>query len=481
MKIGNHMGLGAVLRPGLDPDAAAIIARMSVAPGATNAAAINALVTALKAGGVWGRLAAFQVYAAHDAQAALLDWKRAGVSATLHGSPTPVHHANKHFYSAGSPAYLNTKFNPSTDGAGLYTQNDASFGWYNGHGSAVSAWSGAFQGSTVNRTNFIHATPRLDMGINDTADRAGTTQGAYGRLHGLCSVSRTGAAATATYVRGTAAGTHTGTSTALANAEMFGFANNINGTANNFTANKLCAFFAGASLSQAQTAALSAALDAYMIAVGNWRQPVACWGDSLTVGGLPPYPGDWRNQVELGGSAVQTGNTYRWVHNAGVIGETAAQIRARMVADATYQSAIQIIWAGRNAFLGQTATVLSEIAAMVAAAEARSGKYLVLSVTNGQPNAGVTSGLQGSSPNWEDLGTAPHTDIVTINTALAAAYGTRYVDVRGPLVAAGTAPEIARDVPALTHLLTNDPIHFGTLGAAVIAAQINAKLDSLGW
>lgn len=484
MKIG--MGLSLPLRiavAGTDPDALAVIARMTTPPPAANYKAANDLVRSLKLAGVWSRLEALQIYAAHDAQSALLDWVRPGISATLHGSPTPVHHANKHFWSAGSPAYLNTKFNPSL--ATLFTQNDGAWGWYNGQGNLGSVYSGVFQGTTANRALFVHATPRLDISASDTADRASSTQSAYGRLYGLCAVSRTGANLVTNYVRGQAANSPNSASAARANGEMFGFANNIVGTgAVNFGANKLSAFFAGASLDATQMKALSDALDAYMAAVSPLPSRLAVWGDSLSAGGLPPYGNDWRHQVEQGGAAVQAARAYRWVFNGGVGGESAAQIRTRMIADTTYRDHAHLIWAGRNGYRNNVSGVLADIDAMVQAALARSGKFLVLSVTNGQPNNGVTSGLQGAaspSPAWEDKDSAPWADIVAINGGLLTAYGANYVDVRGPLVAAGTAPEIARDVPALSLLNTNDPIHINAAGAAIVAAQVNAKLDALGW
>jgi lysophospholipase L1-like esterase len=475
---------GSLTTPILDPEVSAIIARMSSAPPAANSLAIYGLVSTLKLAGIWSRLDSFQVYAAHTSQAALLDWKRSAISATLHGATTPVHYPNNHFYSAGSPAYLNTKFNPAA-ASQLYAQNDASWGYYHSVGNLSSNYSGAFQGSTTNRVLFVNNTPTIQISANDTADRGGSTVSGYGRNHGLCSVSRTGATTVTSYVRGVSVGTPGSTSSALPNVEMYAFANNINGNPNNYGVGKISAFFAGQSLDTAQMLTLSNALDIYMLQVGGALQKVACWGDSLTAGGLLPYGADWRHQVEQSGATVQAEKPYRWVYNGGVSGESATNIRTRMIADTTYRDNIQIIWAGRNGFYGATATVLAEIATMVAAAQARSGKYLVLSVTNANweafPSDPASKGVQGVTPTWEDLGSAPYNDIITINSTLESLYGSNYIDVRTALVNTGTAPEIARGVIPLTALQTNDCVHINNTGAAVVAAQVNARIASLGW
>jgi lysophospholipase L1-like esterase len=161
----------------------------------------------------------------------------------------------------------------------------------------------------------------------------------------------------------------------------------------------------------------------------------------------------------------------RWFYNGGVGGNTSSQILTRYLAlDAGYKSATLIIWAGRNNYT-DTAQVKSDIAAMIT--EAGHSRYLVLSIINGT----------GSS---ERLGGADYLTLTGLNTDLQTLYGSRYVDVRGPLVAAG-APTGA--YPDATHYafdqppdgVRSDTLHLNDAGYAIVAAAVYAKLTEFGW
>lgn len=180
-----------------------------------------------------------------------------------------------------------------------------------------------------------------------------------------------------------------------------------------------------------------------------------CWGDSLTEGaGGTPYP------AQL---ATLTGCT---VNNRGVGGETSTQIATRMLAGAAQRQNVAIIWAGRNNY-PNTATVIADVAAMVASLGHE--RFLVLSVLNGE---------YGN----EYAGQSGYTQIATINAALSAAYGARYVNVRAALVAAYNAglpqdvTDHGRDI--VPSSLRSDNIHLNTAGYAIAAAQVLAALPS---
>lgn len=124
---GSRLGLGITLaaRPAYEPEAVALFARMSVQPGAARRGAINTVIVGLKRAGVWARLDAFYMLAAHDAQAAGLNW--IGPSFNLTAANSPAFEADRGFTGNGATAYLDTGFNPVTSG-GRFALNDAHLG-----------------------------------------------------------------------------------------------------------------------------------------------------------------------------------------------------------------------------------------------------------------------------------------------------------------------------------------------------------------
>lgn len=77
----------ATFGAGYDADASALFARMTSAPDETRKGHIDTLILALKAAGVWSKMDVLYILAAHDAQAARLDWKGT-YDATANGTPT---------------------------------------------------------------------------------------------------------------------------------------------------------------------------------------------------------------------------------------------------------------------------------------------------------------------------------------------------------------------------------------------------------
>lgn len=184
---------------------------------------------------------------------------------------------------------------------------------------------------------------------------------------------------------------------------------------------------------------------------------VAMWGDSLTVG--LGYGATTSYQTIP--SRISAKSPTRVVYNQGVAGETSTQIMTRMLADATKHGLPTIIWAGHNN-PAATATVISDIAAMVAALG--HSNYLVLSLINGD-----------SSVDWWSGGTI-YNDIATINASLSSTYGSRYVDVRTRLVAAYD-PNYAQDVVDHGHdivpvTLRSDTFHLNNKGYQIVASMI---------
>ena len=122
--------LGGTIGSGLvdgDPATQALLARMSAQPSSARAAQIDALIVALKTAGVWDLLDVFYILAAHDAQAARLNWK--AVSLNLTAVNTPTFTTDRGYAGDGSTSYLDTGYNPASASVGM-ALNDAHIGVY---------------------------------------------------------------------------------------------------------------------------------------------------------------------------------------------------------------------------------------------------------------------------------------------------------------------------------------------------------------
>ncbi|WP_338719501.1 hypothetical protein [Devosia sp. XK-2] len=119
------MGLALGGRPAFEPEALALFARMSVQPDTRRKGLINTLIAGLKQAGVWSRLDAFYMLAAHDAQAARLNWVADAYNLTAVNNPS--FEVDRGYTGNGINAYLDTGFNPATAG-GKFSLNDAHLG-----------------------------------------------------------------------------------------------------------------------------------------------------------------------------------------------------------------------------------------------------------------------------------------------------------------------------------------------------------------
>ena len=188
------------------------------------------------------------------------------------------------------------------------------------------------------------------------------------------------------------------------------------------------------------------------------------WGDSLTEATQVVMALRWPN-------LVGATDPVRTVLNRGIGGQTSTQIRDRCLANESMRDWLAVIWAGRNN-AGAITTVQADVAAMVA--HNTSGQYLVGGVTVSSIS---TSG--GGDSAWL-LG-----QVATLNAALQATYGERFVDMQAALVAAGDpldaadAADIAQNRTPWS--VTTDGLHLNAAGNAAIAAAVNAKIAALGW
>ena len=109
----------------VDPDIAAIWAAGSITDP-TRRALVDALVTGLKSDGLWSKLDVLYLLAAGATTAALVNWKAPGTY-DLTPVNNPTFMANGGYQGNASSSWLDTGFNPATNGV-QYTQNAHSIG-----------------------------------------------------------------------------------------------------------------------------------------------------------------------------------------------------------------------------------------------------------------------------------------------------------------------------------------------------------------
>jgi hypothetical protein len=105
------------------PQTRALVAAMTTEPRRARTLLIDTLIASLIDAGVWAKLDALYLFAAHDSQAALLNWKNpAGVVAAAVNSPAFT--ADRGFTGDGASAYIDTGIRLDTLG-GNFSQDSA--------------------------------------------------------------------------------------------------------------------------------------------------------------------------------------------------------------------------------------------------------------------------------------------------------------------------------------------------------------------
>jgi hypothetical protein len=138
------------LRPPPEPvhtfanaEATALVGRMTTAPNYYRKRLIDETIGGLKADGLWAKLDCLYLCAAHDQQAAKLNWKMALFDLADPGATAPAFAANGGFTGDGVTDYLDSTFTPGLSG-GVYAQNNCQM-W---------EWVG----------NDVSATAQIDLG-----------------------------------------------------------------------------------------------------------------------------------------------------------------------------------------------------------------------------------------------------------------------------------------------------------------------------
>lgn len=244
---------------GLQAATSALIGRMTVAPGSARAALINKLVIDLTAAGLWAKLDALYVLAAHDAQAARLNWLSTSYALTAVNSP--VFTVDRGYAGAGGAVYLATGFDPAAAPSPWYTQNSAH----------ISAWSlsnfqqtgGLIGNGVANGDAHIYPWP-ADNKLYTQVNAATSDSIVLAASSGCFMASRLSATTHKVYRDGAAVATYTRASTAPAS---HAFVVGAGGPGTGYTTRQIAAATIGAGLTDAEAASLRTAMRDYLAGV----------------------------------------------------------------------------------------------------------------------------------------------------------------------------------------------------------------------
>lgn len=235
--------------------ALAIIGRMSVSAPAGRPEAIYTLVSALMAAGIWSRLDLLYLLAAHDSQAARLNWIGPSFDPAAYNSP--IFAANRGIKGDGAAAYLQASGYTPTSGTTRLTLNSACVGaWVLTPGTVGGIDVGLGSGFLARRSpSSSDYTFRINDGTSNYA--------AVGGSSGLVAAGRSDAATKRAFRNGSLLW-----STNVAAATLATGLSVVGGSGGQWSNTELAAVFAGASLTDAQHATVYAALRTYLLAVG---------------------------------------------------------------------------------------------------------------------------------------------------------------------------------------------------------------------
>ena len=240
-------------------EASALFSRMTVQPSPLRKAAIDALIGALVDTGIWSKLDLLQIYAAHNSQAACLNWKGSSHTASV-GAGSPRFVTDRGWFCDGVGDRLRSGWAPASGVA--YAQNDACIGiWvrHSGQRSIAPVGSGTAAAVLVSPRN---GSDKLVVRVNSSSSTTSTSNVADG--YGLSVGNRTASNAVTLWKDGVQLdGSFTTNSGSLSSVEL-----ELGRSNSSFIEQQFQCLFAGASLDNAQQAALYAALSAYMTAVG---------------------------------------------------------------------------------------------------------------------------------------------------------------------------------------------------------------------
>lgn len=251
-------GVAVVERQALHPETRAVVEAMATPPSPSRAGLADGLVAALKVAGIWGRLDALYLMAAHDAQAACINWA-APSGPALTPVNSPAFHRDSGFQGDEATCWIETGL---VQGSGRYQVDDHHAGvWVTDGQSTTTAW-----GNVRNRI-----LPRTSAGVLGT--RSNMTTSASGPAsdgQGHSSLSRASPERYLVFRHGAAVGMFDIPAAPLVDHSfaLLGYGEAAGVT--HLSAWRLGAAHFGASLSETQMGVLHAALARYIEGLNPW-------------------------------------------------------------------------------------------------------------------------------------------------------------------------------------------------------------------
>lgn len=241
-------------------DADRLLSYMTTRPNSTRAGHIATLINTLKSSGVWSKLAVLYLLAAHDAQAATLNWTNpARNQLTLINSPVIT--TDRGLQSDGATSYAQvTNLNVANGVNAKLTLNDMAMGaWITAAATGNSGEMAATNSAVFSRTSA--GAGNIQTRANDGTS---TTTSGLGTVTRLVSWSRLSSTAYKAFYRGAVVASPSVASTAFTSQPSF--IGRVSGS--NYSTAQIGAAFMSAGLTDAEMLALSNALDTYMTAIG---------------------------------------------------------------------------------------------------------------------------------------------------------------------------------------------------------------------
>lgn len=259
MLIGIGTAIGQFMGAPLDASAAAVINAFTNKPNAQRQALINATILSLKAGGSWTTADVIGVPAAHDQQAATINWRNpATYTAVPVNSPTFT--TDRGFAGDGSTSYVDTGFAGATAGDN-FAQNTHCFAMWTD--SDLTTNSIGFGGGAER----IGIVPRRTDNLIQFLSSNGATVNTVGTVttsKGLTMINRSGGSSVQIYKDGAQFETSTAGAFSQNTTTMKLGGSNVTGT----TTHRFNGYYFGGSINGTVEAAYYATMKAYYDALG---------------------------------------------------------------------------------------------------------------------------------------------------------------------------------------------------------------------
>jgi hypothetical protein len=234
-----------------------LLANMTTEPDAARRYLIDETIKALKDAGIWSKLDMLYMLAAHDSQAARLNWLNpAGPALSAVNSPTFT--TDRGYAGNGTSSYLNTSLSPNT--FDHLRRDSAHLGFWQVTNASTNSNDIGIFGDANTRLRNYNSGSSLAGRLHDATTGIFTTSSSTG--HAV--INRSAASARQFYQSGTSVGTDSVTSTAGPSGSSL----NLLRADASYTADQLAAAHAGASLSSTEVANLYTILRDYLQELG---------------------------------------------------------------------------------------------------------------------------------------------------------------------------------------------------------------------